>query len=86
MNACADRGPPVAPQVPQAVKPCELPFQEKATELAAQTDLDKPLPGDDLSRLYGQDAAAYNALFPRFNANLDWAAEHCVARPPISPQ
>lgn len=72
-----DRTPPA---VPQATLPCSLPYQEKARELPPQQDLDKPLPGDRWAELGAADAKAYNLLFPKFNANIDWAGENCVAR------
>lgn len=34
--------------------------------------------------LWKQDAGAYNALYPQFNANIDYAAGRCVARPAAS--
>ncbi len=40
-----------------------------------------PLAGDDWIRLQTQDAAAYNQLFPRFNANIDFARDKCIAKP-----
>lgn len=83
LNACGVLAPPDAgqPQPPQAVRPCDLPYREKAGELPAQVDLDKPLDGPGWSALEASDATAYNQLFPKFNANQDWAAEHCIAKP-----
>jgi hypothetical protein len=82
-NASGDRTPRDAPQ-PQL--PCSLPYLAKAGPLPAQQDLDKPLAGDRWSELEAQDAAAYNQLFPKFNANIQWAADHCDAKPaPKSP-
>lgn len=68
------------------ILPCELPVQTRAAELPAQGDLSTPLSAEDWARLETQDAAAYNGLYPAFNANLDWAAQHCVAKPGEKPK
>lgn len=62
---------------PQVHSPCELPYTDKAGELSAQPDLDAPLPGDGLVGIIKDDAAAYNAIYPRYNANIDWAGAKC---------
>lgn len=77
-SVSGDRTPPA---VPQALRPCSLPYLEKAAPLKPQQDLDKPLAGDQWATLEAQDAGTYNALWPRFNANIDWAADNCIARP-----
>jgi hypothetical protein len=81
-NVSGDRTPRDAPQ---ASRPCDLPYQDKARPLPAQQDLDKPLDGAAWAQLEAQDAGVYNALWPRFNANIDWSAEHCVAKPATKP-
>lgn len=77
-----DRTPPA---VPQAREPCSLPYAEHARALPPQQNIDKPLPGDGLSDLYSADVGAYNQLYPRFNANIDWVAGHCDRRPGTAP-
>lgn len=82
MSACGVLGvPDVSRPLPRADSPCDLPYRDKAAELAAQPDLTQPLAGDGWAQLQAQDAAAYNALWPKFNANVDWAGEHCVKKP-----
>ena len=78
-------GAQTPPAVPQAIRPCSLPYQEKARALPPQQQLDKPLDGAGWSQLEAQDAGAYNQLWPRFNANIDWAAAECVAKPAPAP-
>lgn len=79
-----DRATQDAP--PQPTRPCELPYQEKAGDLPPQGDLSVPLQGPDWIQLERQDAGAYNGLFPKFNANIDFAGSHCIAKPAaISP-
>lgn len=74
------------PVPPQPLRPCDLPYQEKAGSLPAQADLTTDLDGSGWVELEKQDAAAYNGLFPQFNANVDWSAAHCVAKPaPLIP-
>lgn len=74
----------IPPAPPQASRPCALPYRDKAQDLPAQTNLDAPLPGDEMSMLWKGDIAAFNDLKPKFNANIDWAGEHCIAAPPKS--
>ena len=82
LNACGVLQAPAAPPPPPSpVRPCDLPNQERATELAPQGDLSAPLGGDDWVRLQTQDAAAYNQLYPRYNANLDYSRANCIAKP-----
>lgn len=54
---------------------------EPAEDLAPQADISSPLPGDQMALLWKNDAAQYNQLKPRFNANIAWAPEHCVSKP-----
>ncbi len=78
-------GGPATQDAPQAIRPCELPYQEKAGALPAQADLTVPLQGADWIQLEKQDAGAYNDLYPKFNANVEFAGSHCVARPASAP-
>lgn len=83
-NASGGLTPPPAP--PQSPSPCNIPYQEKAGPLAPQANITQALPGPEMIDLWKQDAGAYNALYPQFNANIDYAAEKCVARPaPAAP-
>ncbi len=43
--------------------------------------MSSPLTGEQWAQLESQDAAAYNQLFPKFNANVAWAGAHCIAKP-----
>lgn len=74
------------PAPPQALRPCELPFREKAQDLAPQTGMEQDLDGPGISALWKSDAAQYNALKPKFNENIEHADAKCVARPAEVPK
>ncbi len=81
LSACGGlEGLGVMGKPPTADRPCDLPNQEPATELPPQDDMTVPLGGDAWAQLQRDDLAAYNLLFPRYNANIKFARERCVAR------
>jgi hypothetical protein len=86
LSACGGQAPPVVTSPPRTDRPCDVPFAERAQELPAQPDLDRALDAAGWTALQGQDYAAHNSLIARFNGNLDWTREKCIARPVPAPE